>query len=130
VELRSQLDALRLSSGERGRRLSELDVAQADVRERLICRLIGGMFWKNSSASSTLMASTSLMLRPLYFTSSVSRLYRLPLHTSQVTYTSGRKCISILICPSPAQFSHRPPRTLNEKRPGWNPRILASGTWA
>ncbi len=39
-----------------------------------MCRLIGGMFWKNSSASSMLISSTSLMDRPLYFTSSVSRL--------------------------------------------------------
>ena len=50
-----------------------------------MCRLIGGMFWKNSSASSTLISSTSLIVRPLYFTSSVSRLYRRPLQTSQVT---------------------------------------------
>jgi hypothetical protein len=30
----------------------------------------------------------------------------------------GRKCISILITPSPWQASQRPPLTLNEKRPG------------
>ena len=31
------------------------------------------------------------MFLPLYFTSSVSRLYRLPLQISQGTYTSGKK---------------------------------------
>src|SRR5438552_3168925 len=77
----------------------------------------------------TLISSTSGLARPLYLTSAVSRLYRRPLHTSHVTYTSGRKCISILIWPSPAQFSHRPPRTLNENRPGLYPRTRASGTW-
>src|SRR3989304_4938383 len=71
------------------------------------------MFRKNSSPSSTLISRTSAIERPLYLTSSVSRLYRLPLQTSQVTYTSGRKCISILIWPSPAQFSHRPPRVID-----------------
>jgi hypothetical protein len=30
----------------------------------------------------------------------------------------GQKFISILIVPSPVQFSQRPPLTLNEKRPG------------
>ena len=80
-----------------------------------------GMFWKNSHASPTLMSRTSDIDRPLYFTSRVSRLYRFPLHTSHVTYTSGRKCISILIWPSPEQFWQRPPRgagTLKENRPG------------
>ena len=38
--------------------------------------------------------------------------------SNPATYTSGRKCISILIWPSPLHVSQRPPRTLNEKRPG------------
>ena len=38
----------------------------------------------------------------------------------------GRKFISILMVPSPEQLSQRPPLTLNENRPGWYPRILAS----
>ena len=58
------------------------------------------------------------MFLPLNVMSSVSRLYRAPLHTSHGTYTSGRKCISILIVPSPAHASQRPPFTLNENRPG------------
>ena len=56
------------------------------------------------------------MLLPLYLTSRVSRLYRLPLQTSQGTKTSGRKCISIFRMPSPSQASQRPPRTLKENR--------------
>lgn len=43
----------------------------------------------------------SLIVLFLYLISSASRLYRLPPQTSQVTYTSGKKCISILITPSP-----------------------------
>ena len=39
-----------------------------------MCRWIGGMFSKNSSASSMLISSTSAIVRPLYFTSRVSRL--------------------------------------------------------
>ena len=73
---------------------------------------------KNSTASSTVISSTSAMFLPLYRTSRVSRLYRLPLHTSQGTKMSGRKCISIFSTPSPEQASHRPPRTLKENRPG------------
>ncbi len=40
---------------------------------------------KSSSASSTVMASTSAMERPLYVTWSVCSLNRRPLHTSQRT---------------------------------------------
>ena len=58
------------------------------------------------------------MLSPLKWTSSVSRLYREPPHWSQVTNTSGRKCISMRNRPAPWQASHRPPLTLNENRPG------------
>src|SRR5688572_14675575 len=76
------------------------------------------------------MSSTSLMLFPLYRISSVSRLYRLPWHFSQGTYTSGRKFISITRMPPPSQTSQRPLFTLKEKRPALYPRIFASGTEA
>src|SRR5579872_1264603 len=59
-----------------------------------------------------------------------SLLYRFPLQTSQVTYTSGRNCISIFITPSPLQCSHRPPFTLKLNLPGPYPLIFASGTFA
>ena len=32
----------------------------------------------------------------------------------------------MVMVPSPEQFSQRPPLTLNEKRPCWYPRTLAS----
>ena len=57
-------------------------------------------------------------------------MYRLPSHTSHGTYTSGKKCISILMMPSPLQASQRPPLTLKLKRPFWYPLILASFVWA
>src|SRR3989344_4200419 len=62
----------------------------------------------------------------LYLTSRVSFSKRLPRHTSQVTYTVGRKCISTAIVPLPWQVSQRPPFTLNENRPGPHPRKRAS----
>ena len=58
--------------------------------------LVTGILSKNSKASSTVISKTSAMLLPLYFTSKVSWLYLFPLHTSQGTNTSGKKCISIL----------------------------------
>ena len=64
---------------------------------------------------------------PLKRTSSVSRLYLLPLHDSQGMCTSGRKSISINFIPPPSQFSHLPPFTLNENLPGLYPLIFASG---
>src|SRR3989344_3885665 len=62
----------------------------------------------------------------LYFTSNVSFIKRLPLHTSQVTYTVGRKCISTATKPLPWQASQRPLFTLNETRPGPQARARAS----
>ena len=55
----------------------------------------------NVSASSTVISNTSAIDFPLYFTSKVSLLYLFPLHTSQGTYTSDKKFISIFIIPSP-----------------------------
>src|SRR4051812_42508844 len=86
-----------------------------------------GMFSKKVQACSIVMFSTSLMDFPLYLTSSVSRLYRFPLHVSQVTYTSGRKFISMVFTPAPPQLSQRPPFTLNENLPGLYPLIFDSG---
>ena len=57
----------------------------------------------------------------LYFISNVSLLYLFPLQISHSTYTSAKKCISIFLTPSPSQFSHRPPLTLNENLPGLYP---------
>src|SRR3989344_1763154 len=89
-----------------------------------------GISPKNCSASSTVMHKMSYMFFFLYLTSSVSLVKRLPLHTSQVTYTVGKKCISTAIVPLPSQVSHRPPPrsclTLKEKRFGFHPRARAS----
>src|SRR4030095_14616381 len=86
-----------------------------------------GTALKNSTASSTVISSTSLIDLPLYLISSVSRLYLLPLHFSQGTYTSGKKFISITRIPPPSHTSQRPLFTLNENRPALYPRIFASG---
>src|SRR6476469_9695400 len=92
-----------------------------------MCRLIAGWLAKNSHASSHDRSRISAMFLPRNVMSSVSRLYRAPLQTSHGTYTSGRKCISILIVPSPAHASQRPPFTLKLNRPCWYPRIFDAG---
>ena len=51
-------------------------------------------------------------------------------YEGETTYTSGKKCISIFIMPSPSQFSHLPPATLNENLPAVKPRSFASGVCA
>ena len=85
---------------------------------------------KNSTASSTLIASTSPMFFSFHFTSSVSGVNRFPRHDSHVTDTSGRKLISIFFKPCPSHSSQRPPATLNENRLAVYPRIFASGVLA
>jgi len=75
-----------------------------------------GWLAKYSTASSTLIISTSPMLFSLKRTASVSGLKRAPRHVSQVTFTSGRKLISIFFSPCPSQVPQRPPPVLNEKR--------------
>ena len=87
---------------------------------------IVGIFSKNSNASSTFISNTSEIVLSLYLTWRVSLLYLSPLHTSQGTYTSGRKCISILIIPSPLQASHLPPFTLKLNLPFLYPLAFAS----
>src|SRR6478672_6617310 len=82
---------------------------------------------KNSQASSTVISNTSAIDFPLYLISKVSRLYLLPLHFSQCTYTSGRKFISITRIPPPSQTSQRPLLTLKENLPAVYPLILDSG---
>ena len=72
------------------------------------------------------MSNTSAMLFPLYFTSKVSLLYLVPLHTSQGTYISDKKCISIFNIPSPWQCSHLPPETLKLNLPFEYPLSFAS----
>src|SRR4030066_465750 len=73
------------------------------------------------------MSRISAIFLPLYLTSRVSLLYLFPLHTSHVTYMSGRKCISIFTIPSPAHASHLPPFTLKEYLPALYPLTLDSG---
>ncbi len=63
------------------------------------------------------MASTSPMDLPRQRTDSVSASKRWPLHTSQSTFTSGRKFISTVRMPWPSQAGQRPPAVLKEKRP-------------
>src|ERR687885_1504276 len=88
------------------------------------------IFRKNSNASSTVISSTSEIVFPLYFTVSVSELYLLPLHSSHVTYTSGKNCISIFFTPPPSHVSHLPSETLNENLPALYPISFERGVFA
>ncbi len=89
-----------------------------------------GWCWKNSTASSTLMASTSPMDWPRYFTIRVSGLKRAPWQDSHSVFTSGRKLISTRVMPWPLQVSQRPPLVLKEKRLAFQPWMRASSVWA
>ena len=73
-ELRGELHPLRLAARERGRRLAEVDVAELTPASVSSLRRIGGTAPRRSSASSTVISSTSAIERPLYVTSRVSRL--------------------------------------------------------
>ena len=77
---------------------------------------MAGMLAKNSTASSTSMASTSPMLLPRHVTARVSGLKRAPWQVSQGTFTSGRKLISMVRTPWPSHEGQRPSPVLNEKR--------------
>src|SRR3954471_11847182 len=81
---------------------------------------------KNSTASSTLIASPSPTLLPRRRTVSVSGLKRAPPQASQGTFTARRHHISIFFCPWPSHASQRPPEVLNEKRLALQPRMRAS----
>ena len=65
-ELGRELDALRLAARERRRRLPEVDVAEADVVQRLeLVADRSGTAAKNSTASATVISSTSAIDLPL-----------------------------------------------------------------
>src|SRR3970282_433013 len=81
---------------------------------------------KNSTPSSTLIASTSPTVLPRRRTDRVSALKRSPPQASQATFTSGRKLISIFLIPWPSQESQRPPLVLKEKRLADQPRMRDS----
>src|SRR5690606_38390273 len=76
------------------------------------------------------MGSAAAIVAPLYDCSYDSGFVRDPRLNSQGTKSSSRKFISILIVPSPAHASQRPPLTLNENRPGPYPRTFASSVSA
>ena len=84
-ELGAELDALRLAPAKLRRRLTKTDVASSTSCSVRIRRRIRGWFSNSTAASSTVISRTSAMLLPRNFTSSASRLYRRPLHTSHGT---------------------------------------------
>ena len=77
-----------------------------------------GIFSKKTQPSSTVISKTSAIFLFLNFISKVSLLYLVPLQASHGIYTSGKKCISYVITPSPSHVSHLPPLTLKEYLPG------------
>ena len=86
-----------------------------------------GIALKKFNPSSTVISKISAIFLSLNLISRVSLLYLLALHESHSTNTSGKKCISILITPSPSQISHLPPLTLKENLPTLYPLKADSG---
>ena len=86
-----QLDALVFATRESGRRLPQLDVAQAYVLQR------------------------DELLDDFLLPSSVSGLKRLPWHDSHSNTRSAMNCISTVMVPSPLHSSQRPPSLLKLK---------------
>ena len=58
------------------------------------------------------------MFLPLYRTSRISGLNRLPPQASQTIVTSAMNCIGIFTNPSPWHSGQRPPSWLKEKNDG------------
>ena len=63
---------------------------------------------KNCRASLTLISRMSFIVIWLYLSCRACLLYLFPLHSSQGTSISSRKCMSYLISPNPLHFSHLP----------------------
>ena len=81
-----QLHPLGFTARQRCRSLPQLNIAKADLLQRLqLAGDFGDVGEEVACFSSTVISSTSEMFLSLYLTSSVSRLYRLPLQTSQGT---------------------------------------------
>ena len=118
AELARQLHPLGLAAGQGRRRLAEPDVAQSHVDQRLHVpgdrRLAleedQGLLARHVEHVGDRLAAEG----DLEGVAVVAR----PVAGLAGHVASGRRCISILMVPSPAQASHRPPRTLNENRPG------------
>src|SRR5690606_12997432 len=81
---------------------------------------------KKLIASFTVSAGMSSIFLFLYLPERTSLWNLFPPHSSHVTYTSARKCISISCTPAPSHVSHLPPATLNEKCDGVSPFDFAS----
>ena len=123
AQFRRQLDALRFAAAQRGGRLAQAHVAQAPLRPA------SGTDHKSSGWRGK-------MSRPRPPSCRARRRCSCPCNESPVSRgcnagrrrlrrshrSGGRKCISILINPSPWHFSQRPPLTLKLNRP----RLIAA----
>jgi hypothetical protein len=86
AEFSGQFDTLRLPAGQGCGRLSDLNITDAHIHQGLefwcgYCVILS----KNRRDWLTVILRTSVMVLPLYFTSSVSRLYLFPWQASQGT---------------------------------------------
>lgn len=86
LKLACQLHTLSLTTRKRSGGLAQANIAQAHiVPECRACAPTQGSSRRNREPQSTVMSKTSYTFLPRYVTSSVSRLYLLPWHTSQST---------------------------------------------
>ena len=111
-----------------GSRLTEADVPKPNVIECGYYSVDCPVVLEEGARLLTVISRTSWMVFPFHSTSSVSLVYLLPLQTSHVTQTSGRKFISSFVDPAPWHASHLPPLTLKENWPGSYPLSLARGS--
>jgi hypothetical protein len=130
LQLSGQLDALRLAAGQGGRGLAQAHVAKTHVNQRLQVPVDGGH--RREEAGRFLDRHRQHLGDRLALVVHLEGVSVVPGAVTDLAgqYTSGRNCISILIVPSPAHASQRPPLTLKENRPGWQPRTFASMAWS
>ena len=117
-QLGGQLDPLRLAAGERGRRLAELDVAQADVVQRLELRRDAARPRRSRAPPRPSSPGRRRSTCPCSGSRAPRGCSACPCRPRTGRRRPGRNCISILMIPSPLQVSQRPPLTLKLKRPG------------
>jgi hypothetical protein len=112
AELGRQFEPLPLATGQRRERLAEGQIAEPHVGEPVEDLVAAGTFAspspKNSSASVTDIASTSLMSRPPNLYSSTDASNRFPSHTSHGVATPAIIARSVQMTPAPLQLGQAP----------------------
>ena len=128
-QMRGELEALGFAAGKRGGGLAEAQIAEADFVEDLE---LGSDLGDAGEKVQGLAHGEAAELRECFCRGSALRgralLKRVPRHSSQMSSTSARNCISTVTVPSPWQASQRPPGILKEKWPARKSAALGFGS--